>query len=61
MKKETAIARFITKIPHRFEVETKSPMINGIIVKVESDTGRAIDIKRINIAYHNEQAERQEK
>ncbi len=61
MKKEAAIARFVTKMPHRFEVEITSPMINGIIVQADSITGRALSIKRINLVYHNDAAERQEK
>ena len=61
MKKEPAIARFVTRMPHRFEVETTSPMINGIVVQVDSDTGKSSCIKRINIVYHNDQVERQEK
>ena len=48
-------------MPHRFEVETSSPMINGIIVQADSDTGKAISIKRINFVYHNDIVERQEK
>ncbi len=61
MKKEAAIARFVTKIPHRFEVETSNPMINGIIVQVDTQTGKASSIKRINIVYNNDQVERLEK
>lgn len=58
MKKEAAIARFVSKIPHRFEVETTSPMINGIIVQVDTDSGRALSIKRINTVYYNDEVER---
>ena len=58
MKKEAAVARFVSKIPHRFEVETTSPMINGIIVQVDIDSGRALSIKRINTVYYNDEVER---
>ncbi len=61
MKKEAAIAKFVTKMPHRFEVETTSPMINGIIVQVEAETGRAVSIKRINEIYQDDIVERQDK
>lgn len=61
MKKEAAIARFTTKMPHRFEVETSMPMINGIVIDVDSETGRAVSIKRINKVYENEILERQDK
>ena len=58
MKKEAAVSRFVSKIPHRFEVETTSPMINGIIVQVDIDSGRALSIKRINTVYYNDEVER---
>lgn len=61
MKKESAIARFVTKMPHRFEVETTMPMINGIIVKVDTETGKASSIKRFYNVYNNDCVERQEK
>ena len=57
MKKDIAISRFVTKIPNRFEVETTSPMINGIIVKIDTETGKAISIERINYIYHNDKVE----
>ena len=36
-------------------------MINGIIVQVDTQTGKASSIKRINIVYNNDQVERLEK
>ena len=51
MKKEAAIARFVTKIPHRFEVETTSPMINGVVIEIDSENGKAKSIKRIKYLY----------
>ena len=61
MKKEAAVSRFVSKIPHRFEVETTLPMINGIIVQVDIDSGRALSIKRINTVYYNDEVERIQK
>ena len=55
------MATFVTKMPHRFEVETTSPMINGIVVQIDTATGKALSIKRINSVYHNDIVERQEK
>lgn len=53
MKKEAAIQRFVMRIPHRFEVETASPMINAVAITFDSSTGKAIAIKRINIVYED--------
>ncbi len=50
-KKEAALARFITRIPHRFEVATSAPMINAIVVEIDESSGRALSIKRINRVY----------
>lgn len=61
MKKESVISKFVTKVQHKFEVETSSPMINGIIVQVNADTGKAISIRRINKVYHNDIIEIKEK
>lgn len=61
MKKEAAISRFITKIPHKFEVETASPMINGIVVQVDAKTGKAISIERIYEIYNEDTVEIQSK
>lgn len=51
MKKEAAIARFVTKMPHRFEVETVSPMINGVVIEIDSENGKAKKITRIKYLY----------
>lgn len=56
MKKEVAIARFVTKIPHRFEVETICPMINGIVVEVDDQSGKALSVKRVNYTYPKDNA-----
>lgn len=50
IKKEIAIKRFITKMPVRFEVSDKDPVINGVELEID-DLGKCIDIKRINQKY----------
>ncbi len=50
-KVENALSRFITHIPHRFEVSLSYPMINAIVVEIDEKSGRALSIKRINRAY----------
>ena len=50
MKKELIIKHLRTQMPVRFEVETAPPyMINGVYIDVDTYTGLAIDIRRVNI------------
>ena len=44
---ESVIQRFLTKIPHHLSVGKGSPIFNGVIVKVNKDSGRATEIERI--------------
>jgi len=46
--KEQILERFITQMPTRFEMADKDVRINGAIVDVDTDTGHATSIKRIN-------------
>ncbi|MFA5059354.1 MAG: TIGR00282 family metallophosphoesterase [Candidatus Omnitrophota bacterium] len=45
--KEKIIERFLTSLPHKFEVATGDIRLNGIIVDVDEKTGKARSIKRI--------------
>jgi len=44
---EAAIKRFLTRMPHRLSVGKGKTALNGILVKVDDDTGRALSIDRI--------------
>jgi metallophosphoesterase (TIGR00282 family) len=44
---EAAIARFLTSMPHRLSVGKGKTALNGILVRVDDDTGRALSIERI--------------
>jgi len=44
---EAAIERFLTRMPHRLSVGKGKIALNGILVKVDDDTGRALSIERI--------------
>jgi len=48
--KEKIIERFLTSIPHRFEVAQDDPWLHGIVVEVDEKTGLARKIKRIQKA-----------
>ena len=50
MLKEPIIRRFITQMPVRFSVDTQPPFIlSGVYIDVDTDTGKALEIKRIQI------------
>lgn len=48
-KSEPVIARFLTGLPTKFEVEDGNVRINGISVVLDDDTGECISIDRINV------------
>ena len=41
------IQRFLTSMPHRLSVGKGKTALNGILVEVDDDTGRALSIERI--------------
>lgn len=50
MKAAPIIESLVTQMPHKFEVETASPLLlSGIIVRIDSDTGKAQSIERVRI------------
>lgn len=48
VKKENIIARFLTGMPQKFTVAREDIWINGVLVEIDDNTGRATGIKRIN-------------
>ena len=48
--KAKIITRFLTSMPHKFEVARAQATVHGIIVKVDSKTGRANSISRIQVS-----------
>lgn len=54
MKRDSVIEKFITLLPHRFEVESEGRwQFNGIIVDINSSDGKANKIERIRIDSDN--------
>ncbi len=47
VKKELAIERFLTHMPVRFEVASGPVVVQGVIVEVDAETGRATAITRV--------------
>jgi calcineurin-like phosphoesterase len=46
--KEEVIRRFLTSIPERFEEASQDAQLNGVLVDVDSETGKARRIERIH-------------
>jgi len=44
---EAAIARFLTRLPHRLSVGKGKIALNGIVVEIDDNTGKALSIERI--------------
>lgn len=48
MKYDSVIPKFLTGLPSKFEVEEEDARFQGVAVEVDDETGRAIDIVRID-------------
>jgi hypothetical protein len=51
IKKDLIINRFLTQMPVRFETAKGPATISCVVIDIDSDTGRATDIKRLQIHY----------
>lgn len=47
MRKDIILGRFRTQMPARFEVADESGVISGVVINVETSTGRAVGIERV--------------
>ena len=45
---EPVLARFMNALPARFETATGNPRLNGVVVDVDEQSGRATDIERLS-------------
>jgi metallophosphoesterase (TIGR00282 family) len=50
VEKETIILRFLTGMPGRFETAKGDPRLAAVVVSVDPETGRALDIHRMLLA-----------
>ncbi|MBF8253633.1 MAG: Metallophosphoesterase [Deltaproteobacteria bacterium] len=49
MEKEVVINGFISQLPRKFEVAQENAVLQGVIVEVDSQTGKARDIRRLRV------------
>ncbi len=47
VKKETVINKFITQMPAKFEVASGVAQLNGVVIELDSSTGKGISIENI--------------
>jgi metallophosphoesterase (TIGR00282 family) len=50
MRKDEAITKFLTQRPIKFEAAKNNLRLNGVVVEIDVDTGRALHIERVAIA-----------
>ncbi len=48
MKTEVALRRFLYQTPHKYEEAQGQPRIQGAVIQVDPDSGRALSIRRIS-------------
>jgi calcineurin-like phosphoesterase len=53
MEKDAAIRGFITQLPRQFEVAQDNVVLQGVIVDINEENGRARDIRRLRIHWEN--------
>jgi len=47
-KKDSVFQRFLTQVPVKLEAASDDIRLNGVIIEADSDSGRALSIKRIS-------------
>ncbi|MBW1679043.1 MAG: TIGR00282 family metallophosphoesterase [Deltaproteobacteria bacterium] len=50
VKKEIAIQRFLTQFPKKFETAKYDIQLQGVIIDIDNETGKSINIQRFNLA-----------
>ena len=50
VERSSIVQRFMTALPQKFETATENPRLNGVIVTVDSSTGRATSIARVSLS-----------
>jgi len=48
MEREQVLTRFVTGLPARMEPASGNPRLQGVVITADDDTGRALDIERID-------------
>ncbi len=46
---ETSVKRFITQIPERYRMASSNNRLNGVVIKIDAENGRAKHIQRVSL------------
>ncbi|HTP64474.1 MAG TPA: TIGR00282 family metallophosphoesterase [Geobacteraceae bacterium] len=49
VKKEEAITKFLSQLPVKFDIAKNNLRLNGVVVEVAEQSGKAVSIERINL------------
>jgi calcineurin-like phosphoesterase len=49
IRKQVALERLLTQIPWKFDVATEEIELQGVVVEVDSETGKSKSIQRIKV------------
>jgi metallophosphoesterase (TIGR00282 family) len=49
IRKQVALERLLTQIPWKFDVATEEIELQGVVIEIDSKTGKSKDIKRIRV------------
>ncbi len=49
IRKQVALERLLTQIPLKFDVATEEIILQGVVIEIDSKTGRSKDIQRIKV------------
>ena len=49
IRKQVALERLLTQIPWKFDVATEEIELQGVVVEIDSKTGKSKDIRRIKV------------
>ncbi|MBI5676244.1 MAG: TIGR00282 family metallophosphoesterase [Nitrospirae bacterium] len=52
VKKEMIISKFLTQVPVRFETAKGSSMLSCVVLEIDSETGRAASIERLQLKFN---------
>jgi metallophosphoesterase (TIGR00282 family) len=47
MSRDVVLSRFITGVPGKFELAEGPTALNGVVIEIEAETGRAVSIQRV--------------
>jgi metallophosphoesterase (TIGR00282 family) len=51
IKRDLIIKKFLTNMPIRFETAKDAPMLSAVVIDIDSKSGRAVDIQRLQLKF----------